>query len=88
MDNMADDNKTSSVFIQYKNTDICMDFYCECGAHGHFDGYFAYTVKCAHCGTVWEMPSMLEPRRADEKTIAYWRENPKLLDRDDDLEGE
>ncbi|WP_145670196.1 hypothetical protein [Bradyrhizobium stylosanthis] len=71
-------------FIQWKGTDVCMDFHCECGAHNHFDGYFAYTVKCQHCGAVWEMPHYLKPRKADQRTYEYWRENPQKLEPDED----
>jgi hypothetical protein len=45
------------VFIQWKGTDVCFDFRCECGADAHFDGYFAYAIKCPLCGTIYEMPS-------------------------------
>jgi len=55
-------------FIQWKGTDVCMDFYCECGAHCHFDGAFAYAVKCRHCETIWEMPVYVIPRKADDRT--------------------
>lgn len=50
-----------SVFLQWKNTDACFDFYCTCGEDSHFDGYFAYRVKCCFCGQVYEMPSTLVP---------------------------
>lgn len=59
------DWKRPSVFIQYKGTDICIDFHCLCDREdegagvGHFDGYFAYALKCARCGRVYEMPSEL-----------------------------
>lgn len=44
-------------FIQYKGTDLCMDFYCpDCGEHSHFDGMFAYAVKCGACGAEFKMP--------------------------------
>jgi hypothetical protein len=74
-----------SAFIQWKGTDVCMDFWCDCGAHCHFDGYFAHAVKCPHCDAVWEMPFMLFPRRADERTYAGHRENPKMLEPDEDM---
>jgi hypothetical protein len=51
-------------FIQWKGTDVCMDFHCACGEHCHFDGDFAYAVQCPHCATVWEMPCYVTPRRA------------------------
>ena len=69
-------------FIQWKGTDLCMDFHCECGAHCHFDGMFAYTVQCPHCSTVWEMPQTVVPRKADAKTPEFWRCFPKMLDAD------
>lgn len=74
------------VFLQWKGTDACFDFYCECGAHCHFDGDFAYAVKCPHCEAVWEMPCILVPRKVNDKTYQYWRENPKMMERDEDKE--
>lgn len=35
--------------IQWKGTDLCMDFTCECG------NSVAYAVKCEACGAVWGM---------------------------------
>jgi len=49
----------ASIFIQWKNTDVCLDFNCACGQRGHFDGDFAYGLRCGHCGRVWEMPTVL-----------------------------
>jgi len=40
-------------FIQWKGTDVCMDFTCECGHHNHYDDYFAYVVKCGGCGNLY-----------------------------------
>lgn len=74
-----------SVFVQWKGTDVCMDFHCECGAFCHFDGFFAYTVQCPHCKTVWEMPSKIYPRKVSEKTFTHWRDNPKILERDEEF---
>jgi hypothetical protein len=52
----------ANAFIQWKGTDVCMDFTCECGAEGHIDGYFAHVVECPSCKELWEMPMMLFPR--------------------------
>ena len=39
------DSENPMTFIQWKGTDLCMDFYCpECGDHSHFDGEFAYSI--------------------------------------------
>ena len=73
-----------SAFVQWKGTSVCMDFHCECGAFCHFDGDFAYAVKCPHCGAVWEMPSIMYPRKADNRTHQHWRENPKMMAPDED----
>ncbi len=59
-------------FIQWKGTDACFDFHCDCEAHTHFDGFFAYVVKCGACGQRWEMPSLLFPRKAE-------REGPEVV---------
>lgn len=51
------------VFIQYKGTDICLDFNCSCGQQSHFDGYFAQVIRCAACGGTYDMPVLVALRR-------------------------
>lgn len=72
-----------SAYIQWKGTDVCMDFHCECGAGCHFDGDFAYYVKCPHCDQVWEMPHTIYPRKATGE-VSY----PKDLAPDEDFTDE
>jgi len=57
-------------FVQWKGTDVCLDFHCECGHHGHFDGYFAYHLKCTACGAVYQMPANLFPRKLTPEEVA------------------
>lgn len=36
-----------TTFIQWKGTDVCMDWYCpNCGKHNHEDRDFMYEVQC------------------------------------------
>lgn len=57
----------TEVFIQWKGTDVCFDFWCaECGAEGHFDGYFAYMIRCGSCGALYAMPFTVYPVRISE----------------------
>lgn len=60
----------TEVFIQWKGTDACFDFYCECGTQGHHDGYFAYVVKCSGCGKAWKLPTTLTLVETDDPTGA------------------
>lgn len=76
---------TVHAFVQYKGTDICMDFYCECGAHCHFDGFFAHAVECPHCHEKWEMPPLVVPRKVCAGTYQYHVDNAKMLDEDEDF---
>lgn len=46
------DNKAVA-WIQWKGTDVCMDFHCKCGEHNHIDADFVYSVKCPNCGTCY-----------------------------------
>ncbi len=47
-------------FIQWKGTNVCMDFHCyRCDAFSHMDADFAYVVKCVRCGQLYEMPSVV-----------------------------
>lgn len=36
-------------WIQWKGTRVCIDLYCECGAHGHIDAEFFYFYECFNC---------------------------------------
>lgn len=74
------------VFLQWKGTDVCMDFYCACGAQCHYDGYFAYVVKCPHCQRLWEMPCHVYPREVTDKTYPGHVKSAKLLEPDEDFE--
>ena len=47
-------------FVQWKGTDVCMDVRCKCGEGFHIDGFFAYSVKCHHCGTVYACSDHIE----------------------------
>lgn len=53
-DGYPSDNDTN-VFIQWKGTDVCLDFHCSCGQSHHIDAYFVYNIQCT-CGKIWEMP--------------------------------
>jgi hypothetical protein len=53
------------MFIQWKGTNVCLDFWCECGTDGHYDGDFAYHLKCPACGQVYEMGTQVIARKVD-----------------------
>jgi hypothetical protein len=53
------------MFIQWKGTDVCLDFHCRCGRHGHFDGYFAYRLRCS-CGLIYEMGTQVMVRIVED----------------------
>lgn len=66
------------VFIQYKGTDICFDFTCLCGFDAHYDGYFAYNIRCTHCGRFYAMPQTVTPTllaEAPARAINLWPED-------------
>ena len=72
--------KEAEVFLQYKGTDICLDFYCTCGAQGHFDGFFAHRLKCPKCNQEWVMPHNLV---AHKPTPEDYPHEPQMLEVDD-----
>ena len=49
----ADEMDGPHCWIQWKGTDVCMDFHCSCGHHGHVDAEFAYFVRCSACKKLW-----------------------------------
>ena len=58
--------KTEDNFIQWKGTDLCMDFNCECGTHNHYDGFFGYYVRCSGCGQIYKMDTKVMMEKTDE----------------------
>ncbi len=50
---------TCESFIQWKGTDVCIDIHCRCGEHLHYDGNFAYSIRCHNCNTIWTLPTHL-----------------------------
>jgi hypothetical protein len=56
------DEPEPHVFLQWKGTDACLDFWCDCGFWGHFDGRFAYALRCPVCQKVWEPANILAIR--------------------------
>lgn len=42
-------------WIQWKGTNVCMEVYCQCGAHTHIDADFLYKLRCSACGQVYEV---------------------------------
>ena len=57
------------MFIQWKGTNVCLDFDCRCGTHGHFDGDFAYYLGCPSCGAVYEMGTQVRATICNDLTL-------------------
>ena len=55
----------ASMFIQWKGTDVCLDFHCPCGTSSHGHGLFAYHVRCPGCDAVYEMGTQVIAKRVD-----------------------
>lgn len=60
-------------FIQWKGTNVCMDFHCACGASSHVDADFAYAVRCPGCGRLYEMGVHIAAREVPSGT---WADRP------------
>ncbi len=55
-----------SGFIQWKGTEVCMDFHCKCGEYNHYDGYFAYFIKCRGCNAVYKCSNEIEMEKVHD----------------------
>ena len=73
-------DERTNLFIQWKGTDVCFDFYCECGQQSHFDGYFAYSIQCPACGVVVLMPATVYPLKATDAAPDEHPHNPVVPD--------
>ena len=69
-------------FVQWKNTDACLDIHCECGESTHIDGFFIHSVRCAACGRLYALPmyATLHPITAESHPAEV--ERAKLTERD------
>jgi len=47
-------------FIQWKGTDACMDFHCECGHHNHYDAEFMYRATCEKCQQLYHVSEFVK----------------------------
>jgi hypothetical protein len=64
----AETGAPASIFMQWKGTDICGDFRCECGLQVHIcDASFVYHVRCGGCGSLYQMPHTLPLRKVTEE---------------------
>lgn len=77
----------TNIFVQWKGTDVCFDFWCECGAQGHFDGYFAYQVRCPKCEAVFAMPSTVYPLKLAAASTKVAGPIDVELDTEDDADA-
>jgi hypothetical protein len=56
--------------IQWKGTDVCIDLYCQCGTHLHFDGDFMYFIRCFHCKQVYAVGTVVKLIPLDSEQTA------------------
>ena len=55
-----------TTFIQWKGTDLCMDWFCEKGHQNHWDGYFAYEMPCEDCKDTYYPATSVVLRKTKE----------------------
>lgn len=55
----------AEMFIQWKGTDVCMDFECSCGHGNHYDGFFAQFVQCSSCNAVFQLGTQVRAFRLE-----------------------
>ena len=74
--------------IQWKGTDVCMDVYCECGAHGHVDADFAYHYHCHACGQLWSVGANVRLHRLTREEADKILADGLCIVGDDELQAE
>lgn len=52
----ATDPQRKHLYIQWKGVEACLDLFCVCGHDTHFDGYFAYNLRCVYCQRAYAVP--------------------------------
>ena len=71
-------------WIQWKGTEICIDLYCECGHHGHYDGEFFYNYECPACHKKYAVGQNVKLIPLTQDQIQHVGENFKTADLDDE----
>jgi hypothetical protein len=63
---LTHDVVVAEINLQYKNTDICYDFYCPCDPDEpqHYDGIFGGEFTCRRCHKRWKLPHRIEASAA------------------------
>lgn len=76
-----------TTFIQWKGTEVCMDWYCPaCGKHNHEDRDFMYEVECVDdkpfdqspqkgCGAVYVTGTEIQLYRLNTDEYLRWGES-------------
>lgn len=68
--------------IQWKGTNACCDFTCDCGSRYHIDGDFLYAVKCSLCHRIYDIADQITVKlRVIEKADDF---EPWVLTSEDD----
>jgi hypothetical protein len=47
----------STIYFNYKDSDMCVTLHCICGKSPHGDGYFMYAIQCPYCDRMYRMPT-------------------------------
>lgn len=55
MDGINWEQNAPYAFIQWKGTDVCLDWHCACGEQYHLDASFLYAVQCGACQCVYAL---------------------------------
>lgn len=64
-DREIEHGSTPTIWVQWKGTEPCFDFWCECSevdgdfGHADFDAPAPYAIQCARCGRKYDLPQTL-----------------------------
>ena len=53
-------NSDGRMFLQWKGSEVCIDFQCKCGGHWHFDGWFASPATCPLCYRKYDLGTQVK----------------------------
>jgi len=69
-------------WIQWKGTDVCIDLYCKCGHHGHYDGDFLYAFECPACHAKYAVGQNVKLIELGADEVAEYKDTIKTCDLD------
>lgn len=70
-------------WLQWKGSNVCIDFHCACGHHSHIDADFVYYIRCPKCKQTYSMNPNIEAIPLNVEETQYVLKNSSMVIHED-----